>query len=140
LVRLWWREQRWYSVLGTFVLAILLRLVIIWAGYGGIVGIVLVGRAVPSAQPLIPWASMVSLCLASVAAGALGARIVRNAPVVMLSFVWLSCVLLAVGVSGIIAEAFPSPIYYFLGERLVAGPGLAFGALVVLEQRRTRAR
>jgi hypothetical protein len=135
LLRLWWRESRWYTVLGVLGAAIVLRASAIVLSYAGMAVAVLGLRAVGSFPTLTAAASLVAVAGSMACVGAATARFARRAPLVLLAAVLLASMVLEISAFRLLHAASLSPMSYWIGVRLLALPALALGALPVLRAR-----
>jgi hypothetical protein len=139
LLRLWWRQCRWYALIGAFVAAIAIRLVVSVVGYAGI-GLIVIGAQAMGQVPVVTATASMLIVIASAAiVGATLTAIVRRAPMVMIALTALMCLGIGVTLPELTDQAFLSRGMYWLSASVIAAPSLALGALAVLAVRRRQA-
>jgi len=131
LVRLWWRESPWHRIAGVACIAILARIITVLLGNAGVVLLIVLARS--TGMSVGPVAGSGMFALGYGITGALIARFVRRAPLMVIAALLPLCVVINVDPM-LLHGVFESRLALFLGTRLVAVPSLLLGALFVLRR------
>jgi hypothetical protein len=135
LVRLWWRESPWYRIAAVACTAIVARILTLILGNAGIVFLIVATR--DRGLTIGPAAGLGMFALGFAVTGALIARFVRRAPLIVIAALLPLCVIVD-ATQMPLQSVFGSWATYFLGTRLVTLPALLIGALPVLQSRVAR--
>jgi hypothetical protein len=125
-------------LIGAFVAAIVIRLLISVAGYAGIVLVVLGARAFGEVPVVTATASVVVVVVTAAVSGALVTAILRRAPMVMIALIAFMCFFIGITLPEVTEQASLSLGMYWLTASVITGPSLVLGALAVLGVRRRR--
>jgi hypothetical protein len=135
LVRLWWRESPWHRIATVACIAMVARLVTLILGNAGVVlALVLAREAGMSVGPV---AGLGMFALGFAITGAMIARVVRRAPLMVIVALLPLCIIVEAEQQPL-HIVFESRLTFFLGTRLMALPALLLGALLVLRPRAAR--
>jgi hypothetical protein len=135
LVRLWWRESPWHRIAAVACIAVAARIVTLILGNAGVVFLIVLGRSIGVSVGTTAGLGMFALGFAIT--GALIARVVRRAPLMIIVALLPLCIIVDAEQQPL-RIVFESRLTFFLGTRLMALPALLLGALLVLRPKGAR--